>query len=348
MYFFDVQCFMLFFRNLKQPSVSGAGKVFIDEMPNLVAEHAFRIDRKSDQNNLIYSSLYKLHIGKYKSLGYSCLGLPNERIIVRETKPGKHIPARYYSKDVRKLVTFDSCPPIAKTVSCTFPGSDVDVYLPLSKTHTDVHHLNDAISGRSKILDKSTTLYLEGKGIPQQKPDSEINPPDRKNQANTEKVAYYNKTLHDDPHNIQLWLEYIKFQDTNSASTMDTGLSSRKSRIVMEIKMSIMEKAIAQNQSSVDLRIAQLELCQDNWDDSKITEAWENLLFVHTGNSLLWKRYLVYIQSRFATFSVSKVTKAYHKCFKQLCAVLVGQLHARHISQDLEEDILGKIMSSAA
>lgn len=320
------------------------GKIFIEDIDGLSIEDAFRIDRKSDSNIWTYGSLYKLHIAKYTRCCKFCLGLSDDNarcLLNNQTSNAevmKNIRRRYFSKENLKLINVAS-----ENIKALELGNQQENNKDLSKNILLFHNECEKNTVKSdidphSILDQSTVAYLQGHSV-NSGPSANYTE-DTKNPL-LEKVAHYNKELHANPHNIALWLDFVSFQENfleNSGAFGHKENLSQSARSILEKKVLILEKAIEANPASTDLKIARLKLCQDLWEPQRVLESWERLVSANTANSNLWKTYLLYMQSSLSLFSVSKVTKLYHKCFKCLLEIrntTTSQTEANKLDKDL-------------
>lgn len=64
-------------------------------------------------------------------------------------------------------------------------------------------------------------------------------------------------------------------------------------------------------------------------------------VFLHPNSAPLWKEYLLFTQSYFSNFTVSKVNSAYGKCLSTLSAVRDGSMVSHPALPGIEEDMLG-------
>lgn len=119
-------------------------------------------------------------------------------------------------------------------------------------------------------------------------------------------------------------------------------------RLVLEKKLAILERAIESNPNDVDLKLARLKLCTEFWEPSAVIKEWQKLVFLHPNNSTLWQKYLLFCQSQFSTFLVSKVHTLYGKCLSTLAAVQDGSMVSHPVLPNTEEAMLGKSMILAA
>lgn len=228
-------------------------------------------------------------------------------------------------------------------------GSDIQkdnvnsvlTYIPVG----EVHEL-DNTDIRQKILDSSTSLYVQGVGKKKIVSDEDK---DIEFDISLQKIGEYNKRLRETPDDISLWLDFVKYQDSADVENMTgveqvSGKNERKlsRRAMLEKKISILDKALEHNPGNIDLLLAKIEVNSEILDSSMINKELERLLFVHPANAKLWKYYLMSNQSRLASFTVSKVTKLYHKAFKTLIGIHTGKLQTHTVPAELEKEILGK------
>lgn len=118
----------------------------------------------------------------------------------------------------------------------------------------------------------------------------------------------------------------------------------RPLKLILEKKLAILERAIDSNQSSVDLKLAKLKLCAEFWEPSALVREWQKLMFLHPNNTALWQKYLLFCQSQFSTFSISKIHSLYGKCLSTLSAVKDGSILSHPELPGTEEAMFGKEM----
>lgn len=116
----------------------------------------------------------------------------------------------------------------------------------------------------------------------------------------------------------------------------------RSLRLVLEKKLAVLERAIDSNQSSVELKLAKLALCSEFWEPSALAREWQKLIFLHPNNTALWQKYLLFCQSQFSTFTVSKIHSLYGKCLSTLSAVNDGSILSHPALPGTEEAMFGK------
>ncbi|CAN9502574.1 unnamed protein product [Ophioblennius macclurei] len=327
-------------------------------------EQPFCVDRKPDPANWTYKSLYRGDVTRYKRKGSSCLGINSRAQGVsweESTKnkkqkggDGKHAADRYFSRSSQQLlrtelptqVTAASLDDSGPTGPASFvPFSDNDTE---NKGHTGDRGPSSFVNPLG-VYDSSTTLWLQGKGQPeQQKPET---------QTDTERPALlsgrteeFNRRLREEPTDAQLWIQFIRYQDELNAAVFggeeeqqgSESAEHRKSsyKAVLEKKLSIADRAIATNPTCIALQLERLRICQELWEPAVLAKEWKKLVFLHPNSAPLWKEYLLFTQSYFSNFTVTKVNSAYGKCLSTLSAVKDGSMLSHPALPGTEEDLL--------
>lgn len=122
----------------------------------------------------------------------------------------------------------------------------------------------------------------------------------------------------------------------------------RSLKLVLEKKLAILERAIESNQSSVELKLAKLKVCAEFWEPSTLVKEWQKLIFLHPNNTALWQKYLLFCQSQFSTFTVSKIHGLYGKCLSTLSAVKDGSILSHPALPGTEDAMFGKRPSASS
>ena len=320
-------------------------KIFLEELGDISQSSAYRLDRHADGNSWTYGSLYKLHIAKYKHFSPICLGTGHTRqvLLYDIKKSSKHKPwdIRYFGKENRSYIKS-----IGEPVTSDMP--DVDVTGSYVELKTAIQESDKTVDVRQRILDESTSAYVKGQAGKEQYHATVDNEPIIKGPLER-KVEEFNRKLREETHNIKLWLDFIKFQDTlfTEDNVLDEDTSAKErvkisSQALLDKKLSILDKAFEANPGNIELHLRKLELCSDIWEPTRINKELEQLLFVHPANVELWNQYLRFNQSRISIFTVTKMTKLYQKCFKTLFGVLEGKIQTHSVPSDLQERVLGR------
>uniref|UniRef100_A0A3Q3DW62 NRDE-2, necessary for RNA interference, domain containing n=1 Tax=Hippocampus comes TaxID=109280 RepID=A0A3Q3DW62_HIPCM len=324
---------------------------WLDDIPSPTAQ-PFCVDSKSDASNWTYKSLYRGDVARYKRKGISSLGLDPRRQEIRwEDTKKKHKGGdkkkgtdRYFFPACRLLLR--SQPPL-QTLPRVCESSDVtnsNPFLPLEDTISSVNPLG--------VYDSTTALWLQGKGKqdPTDHHDNHNSETGQEAQLLTGQTEEFNRKLREQPEDTQLWLKFIRYQDELSAAVFGGEeeqqgkelLERRKSsyKAVLEKKLSIAERAVATNPGCVALQRERLRICQELWEPSALAKEWKKLVFLHPNSGPLWREYLLFTQSYFSNFSVSKVNSAYGKCLSMLSAVRDGSMVSHPALPGIEEDML--------
>lgn len=310
-------------------------KVFIEEIQGLDFKDAYRLDRKSDKNTWHYGSLYIGHVAKYRDNVEYCVGMiEDNKVRMKESRHQKKSDFhRYCSKEGRSIWNSVRSQKILPNVSALRIKSSLEKIEVIS--FKEKSGFDKSTDIRDRLLDSATASYIKGKGVKNIDDDVEMV---EENVFWYQTVAEYNRKTRENPHEIDVWLEFVDFQD-KLAMEQFTDKKITESSII-EKKISIINKAIESNPGNIKLKMKYLDLCKRTMSPEMITKEMEQLLFTHPTNTLLWKQYLLYHQSCVSIFTVSKVCKVYHKCFSKLLGYLEGRLHTHTINKCLHEEVL--------
>ncbi|XP_054828308.1 nuclear exosome regulator NRDE2 isoform X2 [Eublepharis macularius] len=328
-----------------------SSSVWLDDIQGLTAE-VFRTDKKPDPENWQYKSLYRGNIARYKRRGDFCLGLDQKRQHIiwdnstAEKKRSHKRPERYFTKGGLKLLHVDGVPVGNKNQGS--PSHSCS-WIPVSSLDTDDIPATSSVNPLG-IYDPMTTLWLQGKGPPEHETLKQENPhviSENGNSGLMAKVEEYNKKIREDPTDVKTWMDFVSFQDElmrgpscYSVSEGDQEKRKKSLKLVLEKKLAILEKAVESNPSNVDLKLARLKLCTEFWEPSAVVKEWQKLVFLHPNNPALWQKYLLFCQSQFSTFLVSKVHSLYGKCLSTLSAVQDGSMVSHPALPGTEEAML--------
>ncbi|XP_017281642.1 nuclear exosome regulator NRDE2 [Kryptolebias marmoratus] len=324
-------------------------------------DRPFCVDRKPDQANWTYKSLYRGDIARYRRKGVSSLGLDSRRQGVNwddsETKKkhkggdSKKAADRYYSTASRQLLRSE--PPVPVLPPDSSDAFKLTPFLPLddaadNKGQESGDRVQTSSVNPLGVYDSSTALWLQGRGKQDdQKVDLETEGTSAHAVGRTEE---FNKRLREQPTDTQLWIQFIHYQDEVSAAAFEgeeeqqgsDSAERRKSscRAILEKKLSIAERALASNPTCTDLQLERLKICQELWEPSALAKEWKKLVFLHPNSAPLWRKYLLFTQSSFSSFTVTKVNSAYGKCLSTLSAVRDGSMLSHPAPPGIEEDML--------
>lgn len=290
--------------------------IWIDEA-RLAPEAAHRIDRKPDPKNSQYDTLYSGDVAKYnRRFGTRCLGLGHQQSILwTDNRTSKTRLARGKNSDPRY---FDRALHLEPVSSVLLP-SRVPNSGPLLEDTAGCLPIDVATQTDTKPA--VTTLT----------PEEHI----------SQQTATFNRSLVENPHNVNLWLQFIRFQDEAlvwgklpvvASDGSGAEMRKRHQQALLERKIAIYERALENNPTSVPLLIGHMELCGEVWEGDQLLKRWKDLVFKHPNSPELWLAYIRYCQSHFSSFSVSSMSSLYSKCISTLRAIQEGTLksHKAH------------------
>lgn len=326
----------------------------------------FYLDPKPDRNNLCFDTLDYKDAAFYKPLGRKCLGGADlsDRIFWRDKTKGKakikqSRKGRYFSHFASvasndKTITMsevlkkndDSTKRVSGFVDKMEDESEVlpDPFILIeekSKSNSSGSSEVDPLG----LYDASTRQYLgiSGESVNGGQLSSSTMETYVRNPI-TERVAYFNKCLSENPQDIAKWIEFVNFQDELVKSNVFNPLSVKhgnlknESLLLTQRKLSILEKALEKNPGCLELQLEQVEICRDVWEPTKVSELWTKMLKDHHGNKDLWRHYLLYCQSLYSSFSVSSISSIYGDCVQSL----LERVSDKEESEVTETDIFGK------
>ncbi|XP_024423401.2 nuclear exosome regulator NRDE2 [Desmodus rotundus] len=313
---------------------TGHRLVWLEDVQALT-EETFRTDKKPDPANWEYKSLYRGDIARYKRKGDSCLGInPKKQCVSWEgastaKKRSRRRAERYFTKKSVGLMNVDGVAVSGRTEPLS---SEPVSFIPVKGLDDVVPPVTTWLNPLG-IYDQSTTQWLQGQGPSEQESKQPDVEPDREDTLLKAKVEEFNRRVRENPRDVQLWMAFVAFQDEVMKSpglyAIEEGGQEKRKRslkLILEKKLAILERAIESNQSSVDLKLAKLKLCAEFWEPSTLVKEWQKLIFLHPNNTALWQKYLLFCQSQFSTFSVSKIHSLYGKCLSTLSAVKDGSI----------------------
>ncbi|KAM3871296.1 nuclear exosome regulator NRDE2 [Diretmus argenteus] len=329
-------------------------------------ELPFCVDRKPDPANWTYKSLYRGDVARYRRKGRSSLGLDSriQEVSWEKSEPNKkqkggdkkRAVGRYFSSASHQLLRSEpTVPTLPRIPDCAGIISSTS-FLPLGGEEGEGRRetgerLQTSFVNPLGVYDASTTLWLQGKG--QQHQTEGARQEVQTGQSATPlagRTEEFNRRLREQPTDTQLWIEFIRYQDEQSAAVFGgeeeqqqgdpTERHKSSYRAVLEKKLSIAERAVATNPTCVSLLLERLSICQELWEPSALAKEWKKLVFLHPNSAPLWRKYLLFTQSYFSTFTVSKVNSVYGKCLSTLSGVRDGSMVSHPALPGTEEDML--------
>lgn len=123
------------------------------------------------------------------------------------------------------------------------------------------------------------------------------------------KMVEFNRRLRKNPSDVNLWFEFVNFQDE---------IKCLKARKLIERKISILKKAIELNNFDLKLILEHLGLAEENEESSTLMKLWEGYLRKSENSNdffILSLEYLNFRQKRFLAFNFEQVNEDFSNIF---------------------------------
>lgn len=160
-----------------------------------------------------------LYLCRYKRRGSSALGLDSrtQGVCWEDSAPDRKRKEkrdeRYFSPSNHRHLSFEapptlSAPPTDSSLISPSTNSASFIPLPPCKEASDSTPQTGTSTDPLRVYDLATSLWLEGKGQPEVKSQVQLPP------SNTlmGRVEEFNRKLRENPTDINMWLEFIRFQ----------------------------------------------------------------------------------------------------------------------------------------
>ncbi|KAL8153533.1 hypothetical protein V2J09_011293 [Rumex salicifolius] len=257
------------------------------------ASKDYYVDSRGDPDNLVFGSLYRLDVPRYKL--YNSL-----------QKVEGH--DRTYSRSYRKGLFFVEESDVnsldSQLKSC---GRYWSAKYSALERHKDMKKVR--ISSLEKPIDDSTDYF-----IPLLDRDNSNDPSSEPAEVEESwedevlrKTKEYNKMTRENPNDVKLWMDFANFQDKLANLQPQKGARLQ----IFEKKISILEKATEINPYDEDLLLSLLKSYQQKDNVDTLISRWEKILVQHSCSIKLWREFLHVVQGDFSTFKVSELRKFY-------------------------------------
>ena len=299
-------------------------------------DFAFREDKRRDEAAFKQGKLPSQKVAHYKNKLFETLDGCKFSDPGRKRKSRKNVDPRFFQKSyMRRFLGEEGAtsltrPPSKLNLPPPCMGMD---FIPISQRSKD-----DDAGGSLQIYDMATAAYLEGRGGLQEMENEaeEESAASFKLHLVQEKTREYNERLRENPSDIQLWLEYVEFQDVSIGESEFGGKMSQankkekvgknvvlRQKALVEKKLAILKAAIDKNPMSVELGVKRLEVSRELLEAKQLDRQWKELIFLFPRSFSVWKFYLRFVSSNFTTFTVSRALREYRNYFAKL-----KQMHA--------------------
>jgi len=324
-------------------------------------------DRKGDQYNVIYGSLHRYSIPRYRPAGYRhVVGLSRTHKILQSSE-GNACTLTEVQKDSDVRVKANSLlagnvdgknPPVPVVPEIiTSEARDAELrrdFLALNaqgsrkrrriEAQAPFHggldqsppsrekSMEQDVLPRGRVLSESES---EESNSDSHSDHSQNNPFDqfRKDARQQEKLEL-SRAVHDRPQDIEGWLALIKHHDVlpDDQSATRRAPTNVERHALADVKISIYETALSKNATNPDREPLVAGLMEEGskiWDAKKLANQWKAVLRENAQFPNLWIKYLDFEQSNFLTFTYDQCKAVYAECLK----VTAAQPHEKNRDQ---------------
>ena len=265
----------------------------------------FKIDRKADSENLQYDSVYSGSVSVYRRK-FDCLGLkPSQQLKWTDGRSKRSRKKRKLETEVRYFKGRSKLPSGEILIPRTAKAPGISPRL-------DFVRLGSAGEVASK----------EGSHHQQHSAEWHM----------SQMTGQYNRSLLEQPHSVDLWLEFLAFQEQYLEWGHLPGEAGdsvgHKTRALLDRKISIYERALEHNPMSEELLIGHMELVREVWTTEKIIKRWKDLVFRQPNRPRLWLSYIRFCQTNFSSFGTSSLISLFKKCLTTLSSIERGTLQS--------------------
>ncbi|GJQ68861.1 hypothetical protein Trydic_g6060 [Trypoxylus dichotomus] len=147
-------------------------------------------------------------------------------------------------------------------------------------------------------------------------------------------TASYNRSLAEDPTNVDMWLKYTRFQDAvyQFEKTYRKGSIAKGLRVTAERKLAILDKALTHLPNNECLLRERLNVCVNVYPADELYEQLKRLVEKEQGNIIFWQGLIESRQCSMSHCNTPAVIDLYVKC--------LSTLHQLRRSAKLEKVVL--------
>lgn len=313
--------------------------------PNREARvEVFVIDRKGDEKNLMYGGVHRYSVPPFYRIGAGgVLGVPRRFKIQRDLSDEKGIllsDLRESQARKREKYVFSKMekPRLLKLRPTAFVDEDSSLqadFMSLELTRGKKRKRDrDGDSDNSGSENESKHYRsIHGKAKSDQPSDSAFQFASESDLSDSGEVmndsasarkknAELNRNIERSPHDIEAWLALIAHQDVLLQGDDDQRrITNAEMRSTADIKIHMYERALEEAKCLNDReRLLQGIMTEGSkiWEVKIQAERWEQISCDNIDSLLLWKSYLNFRQTTFATFRYEEVRVVYADRFKRL------------------------------
>ncbi|KAF6168628.1 hypothetical protein GIB67_005240 [Kingdonia uniflora] len=281
----------------------------------------YYFDSNGDRDNLVFGSLYRMDVARYKPLkpvdlsGYHFQALKRRRNSLfdgdedTDVLDGKlRSGGRYWSTKYAVLERHKELKHVRIVSSRVISNS--------------VEFVSFSERGESGSQENTTALVEESW-------EDEL----------LRRTREFNKLSRESPHDETVWLAFAEFQDKIANKQPQKGARLQ----TLEKKISILEKASELNPDNEELLLCLMKAYQSRDTTDVLMERWEKILVKHSGSGTLWREFMRVLQGDFSRFKVSYVRKMFAHAIQALSAArgkLFRQVHQTTKSSFVDSSII--------
>lgn len=346
----------------------GSKANFIEDIPNLRPEHAFRLDRNGDKNNRAFDKLYERYVPRYHSKHVIRLYHRQESSV--DEKKKKKIQRYFLRKKNLKLKSTTT-----NNGNFIYPKDNV-VFSQTNIDYIRLIEIDDLVESASNIKMATTEqpkIRFESlKDVEQIRQQQQQGPQTLPSvqQLLMELTRIFNQNLYEDRTSVDKWIDFIHFQDLtyyhgvhsfhvddetrNNDTTTSTSLDNEKTmnrkkrKFCAEKKFDICTKALEHNRRSVKLNLIRLKLLSQYSDElqkdcRQVDDEWKNLCFLFPNAPETWFEWIYHSMrsERMTNFKFNRTRKIFKQAFSALSRKqLEGQFRSHQIELNELESII--------
>lgn len=320
-------------------------------------------DRKGDRYNVMYGSVHRYNIPRYRTAGHRrVVGLGRTYKILQASDGNRRILSDDHFDSVERLkpqsllmgivdknTQFRVVPENTNTqaraadlqrdfLSLSAHGSRKRRRLEVDETFQVVAHdhspVSDRVSAEREVLPQRRALSESGTDASDSDVGSQSSQENSfeqfRNDARQQKTMELSRAVHEHPQDIEAWLALVKHQDgvlvTKDGTIREPTNAERYG--LTDVKISLYEAALSKNTSNPRcdrLVIGLMEEGSKVWDSKKLASQWRSVLKEHAQFPNLWIKYLNFEQSNFLTFTYDQCKSVYSECVRITRTQLLGR-----------------------
>lgn len=133
-------------------------------------------------------------------------------------------------------------------------------------------------------------------------------------------TAFYNQSLGKDPFDVEMWLQYVKYQDKvyEFEKNFKKGSIAKGLRVTSERKLAILDKALTHNPNNEQLSREKIIVAQTTYASDEVATYLKSYVEKNPGNIIYWQGYIEATQCSMAHCNAPAVIELYNKCLTKL------------------------------